>query len=153
MTLKFIAFFQYFLIIEYSYRFLILGAVPASASCLTSIFEKDKGNAVVLVVGGAQEAFYSRRGKYEVNLKKRKGFVKVALKTGTSLVPVITFGETDLYEQVIFKENSFLDKLQAFLKKVLGIAPVIFYGQFGVVPFRKPLNVVGKKFFFSLLIN
>jgi 1-acyl-sn-glycerol-3-phosphate acyltransferase len=39
-------------------------------------------------------------GNYSLTLQKRKGFVKVALQTGASLVPVIAFGENDLFDSV-----------------------------------------------------
>lgn len=39
-------------------------------------------NAVMVVVGGAQEAIYSRPRNYELVLKKRKGFVRLALRNG-----------------------------------------------------------------------
>lgn len=39
-------------------------------------------NAVVVMVGGAQESLYSRPDNYVFVLKKRKGFVKIALRTG-----------------------------------------------------------------------
>ncbi|EEB16858.1 Diacylglycerol O-acyltransferase, putative [Pediculus humanus corporis] len=124
------------------YCFLI-GALPASAACLNHFFnKKKKGTALALMVGGAQEAFYSQPGVYKINLKQRKGFVKIAYKNGASLVPSISFGEPDLYEQVTFSEGSFLKKVQMQFKKATGVAPLIFHGQFGLMPHKKPLNVV-----------
>ncbi|CAF5165289.1 unnamed protein product, partial [Rotaria magnacalcarata] len=32
-------------------------------------------------------------------LKSRKGFIQLALKYGASIVPVISFGENELYER------------------------------------------------------
>lgn len=39
-------------------------------------------NAVAILVGGAQEALDSHPGKYILTLKNRKGFVKMAIRTG-----------------------------------------------------------------------
>lgn len=43
---------------------------------------KGSGNAVFVVVGGAAEALLCRPGVSTLYLKQRKGFVKLALKTG-----------------------------------------------------------------------
>jgi hypothetical protein len=40
------------------------------------------GNAAIIVVGGAEEALEANPGKYNLKLKDRKGFVKMAIKTG-----------------------------------------------------------------------
>lgn len=39
-------------------------------------------NAIGIVVGGGKEILYSRPGKYDILLKNRKGFIKLALETG-----------------------------------------------------------------------
>lgn len=44
-------------------------------------------------VGGAQESLNAKPGHYQIVLKKRKGFIKLVLQTGASLVPVFSFGE------------------------------------------------------------
>lgn len=48
---------------------------------------------VILSVGGAQEALNSKPGQYKIVVKKRKGFIKLCIVTGASLVPVFSFGE------------------------------------------------------------
>lgn len=40
------------------------------------------GNAVVIVVGGAAESLDAHPGSYTLTLKDRKGFAKIALRTG-----------------------------------------------------------------------
>lgn len=69
-------------------------------------------NAVIVLVGGAKEAFYSRPGNYQIILKSRKGFIKIALKTGASLVPVFSFGEVDVYEQPNRDPDSWFTRFQ-----------------------------------------
>ena len=46
--------------------------------------------------GGAAEALDAHPGKLELTLRKRKGFVRIALQTGASLVPSLAYGENDL---------------------------------------------------------
>jgi len=127
---------------------LSIGSLPASATCMKYILTSFKGKALALMVGGAQEAFFTKPGQYQIYLLKRKGFVRIALQTGTSLVPVITFNEPELYDQITKPEGSWFKKTQEFVKNMTGIAPVIFVGRgifqysYGIVPHRKPLYVV-----------
>ena len=44
--------------------------------------KQGKGNAAVIVVGGAAESLDAHPGQYTLTLQKRVGFVKMALKTG-----------------------------------------------------------------------
>ncbi len=59
-----------------------------------------KGLAVVLVVGGASEALNFDHEKISLVLNKRKGFIKLAIRFGVSLVPTFSFGEAFIYHQV-----------------------------------------------------
>ena len=45
--------------------------------------------------GGATEALYAYPGKNTVVLKKRLGFVKLAIQKGASLLPAYSFGENN----------------------------------------------------------
>lgn len=49
-----------------------------------------------------------------------KGFVKVALKSGANLVPVLGFGENDLFQRVQVSKGSLLWRLQTLSKQVGG---------------------------------
>ncbi|CAB0005777.1 unnamed protein product [Nesidiocoris tenuis] len=129
-----------------------LGLVSSSKRSLLNVLgSEEKGRAIALMLGGAQEALYAKPGSYKTVLKKRKGFIKIALRTGASLVPVYAFGENDLYDQLSNPPGSFLFKVQEFVKKVTGFAPVIPLGRgvfqysFGLIPQRRPIHtVVGK---------
>jgi 2-acylglycerol O-acyltransferase 2 len=43
---------------------------------------KEKGRILTLVVGGAAESLFAHPGLNRIVLKNRKGFVRIALKTG-----------------------------------------------------------------------
>ena len=69
------------------------------------------------------------------------------------LVPVFSFGENELYKQVLNPRGSFLRRIQDQVRGWLTFAPVIFYGRgifqynFGFLPFRRKITTVGKGFF------
>eukprot|EP00501_MAST-03F_sp_TOSAG23-6_P002561 GSMAST32.ASY1.ANO1.2702.1 assembled CDS len=71
------------------------GVVDASRYVAQGVLAS--GKSLVLVPGGASEALYSKPG---VLLKKRFGFITLAMETGASLVPVYSFGETDTYDTI-----------------------------------------------------
>jgi Diacylglycerol acyltransferase len=51
------------------------------------------GSAITIVVGGAEESLHARPGVLELVLKKRHGFIRMAIETGSLLVPILSFGE------------------------------------------------------------
>ncbi|XP_031338064.1 2-acylglycerol O-acyltransferase 2-A-like isoform X2 [Photinus pyralis] len=126
-----------------------LGGCCSSADSINWILSQpDGGKAAILAVGGAAESYNCRPGQYRVVLKNRKGFVKLAIKNGAPLVPVISFGETDLFSQVPSPEGSVIRYIQEFIRKLIGIAPALPLGRgffqysFGLVPQRKPVTTV-----------
>ncbi|XP_045468411.1 2-acylglycerol O-acyltransferase 1-like [Harmonia axyridis] len=128
---------------------IMLGLVPTSKECLDQKMGKPGGgNISVLIVGGAEEAFHCNPGVHSIVLKNRKGFIKVALRNGCPLVPVYSFGENEVYGQYEFEEGSIIRKLQRKLKELTGVAFVLCKGRgffqysFGIVPYRRPINVV-----------
>ncbi|XP_013415565.1 2-acylglycerol O-acyltransferase 1 [Lingula anatina] len=137
--------FQFPLHREY---FMTSGACDCTKESLEYLLTHGKGNAPVLVVGGALEALNAHPGKYSLNLSHRKGFVRMAMKLGVPLVPVFSFGENDLFVQVNNPPGSFLRRLQETLMKYCGFSLPAFHGRgvfnytFGIVPFRKPVNTV-----------
>ncbi|KAH8372647.1 hypothetical protein KR009_001913 [Drosophila setifemur] len=107
-------------------------------------------NAVAILVGGAQEAMDSHPGQYVLTLKNRKGFVKMAIRTGSAIVPSFSFGEVDIFDQVANPPDSLLRKFQDFVKKLTGVSPLIPVGRgffnytFGFLPYRRRIvQVVG----------
>ncbi|XP_036975355.1 2-acylglycerol O-acyltransferase 3b isoform X1 [Acanthopagrus latus] len=128
------------------FREYIMGAglCPVSKPSLVHLLSKSgKGNAVVIVIGGAAESLSSSPGANTVVVRHRKGFVRMALEFGADLVPVYSFGENELFQQVIFSDGSLGRRLQDLFKKIVGFAPCLFVGErLAVMPYRTPITTV-----------
>lgn len=93
-----------------------------------------------------------------VYVRHVRGLAQLALKHGVALVPVITFGENDLYEVICDEELPFSKRCFKFLTKkfVIGHQNHMpnFYGRGweGWLPLRKPITtVVGEPIIVSKL--
>lgn len=146
LTLK-----QYFFMPLLRDYLLSMGACAVSDKSINFLMSNPKGgNAAVLVVGGVKEIINYKCGEYRLELKKRKGFIKLAFKNGSPLVPMFSFGENDIYDVVNNSEGSLFRMFQGWIKNVTGFVPVIPLGRgffqysFGLLPHRKPINIVGK---------
>lgn len=64
-------------------------------SC-ANILSHGPGHAITIVVGGAAESLSAHPGTADLTLRKRFGFIKMAIKEGADLVPVFSFGENDV---------------------------------------------------------
>eukprot|EP00997_Jenningsia_sp_PLL12_P006100 NODE_2646_length_888_cov_145.514899_g2178_i0.p1 GENE.NODE_2646_length_888_cov_145.514899_g2178_i0~~NODE_2646_length_888_cov_145.514899_g2178_i0.p1 ORF type:complete len:241 (+),score=9.23 NODE_2646_length_888_cov_145.514899_g2178_i0:26-724(+) len=87
------------------------------------------GCNIGLIPGGFQEATLYRRGEHNVYLKKRKGFIKYALKYGYSIQPVYVFGE-----ELTFWTVQWLPTKIAFWLNSYNIPTYLFMGRFFFMP-------------------
>jgi 2-acylglycerol O-acyltransferase 2 len=107
-----------------------------------------QGRAVTIVIGGARESLEAQPGHLRLILNGRKGFVKMALRTGADLVPVIGFGENDLYDQLSPKMHPMVHKVQMIFLKVFKFTVPALHGRgllnydVGLMPYRRPVNIV-----------
>lgn len=104
----------------------------------------DEGISPVICPGGVQEVTLMENDQECVlYLKKRLGFIKLALQYGYPLVPVFSFGLHNSFTYVSPK-----GKLMAALGRTMGFLPMAFFGVFGLpLGPAKPVdyvNVVGK---------
>lgn len=112
------------------------------------IFAQGMGRAITIVVGGARESLDAQPHSLKLVLKRRKGFVKLAINTGADLVPILAFGENELYDQLDVVEHPFVHKAQLIVKKILGFTVPLFHARgvfnydYGLMPYRRPVNVV-----------
>lgn len=140
--------YQFYFPINREYA-MALGICSCSRESMEWLLTKEgTGNAPVLVVGGATEALEARPGSFSLTLSNRKGFTRLALQHGAELVPVFGFGENDLYDQMANPSGSLLRRFQTTMTKLFSFSPPIFHGRgifnynFGIFPYRRPLNVV-----------
>ncbi|XP_077553015.1 2-acylglycerol O-acyltransferase 2-like [Haemaphysalis longicornis] len=132
--------------------FLACGVCSSSRESLDYILSsKTPGKAAVIVVGGASEMALARPRRYTLFLTRRKGFIRVAMKHGTPLVPVFTFGEIDILDQAEVSSDSWLGRILALIRRLFGYTLPLFWGRgffqynWGLVPHRKRIvTVVGK---------
>lgn len=105
---------------------------------------KEAGHGIAVVVGGAREALYSHPGRYEIILEERKGIFKLSVEENVPIIPVFSFGDVDLYDQIILPWPVSL--LQRLSMKFFGFSMPMPTGRFGtILPFRRRLfTVIGK---------
>uniref|UniRef100_A0A8C3WTD0 Acyltransferase n=1 Tax=Catagonus wagneri TaxID=51154 RepID=A0A8C3WTD0_9CETA len=132
---------------EYLMLFGICSVSPDSLDFILS--RSQRGQAVAIVVGGAHEALYAISGSHCLTLRNRKGFIRLALRHGASLVPTYSFGENDIFKIKAFAPGSWQFQLQVTFRKFTGFPPCIFWGRSlfsaklcGLQPFAKPLTTV-----------
>eukprot|EP01059_Diplonema_ambulator_P019115 TRINITY_DN3193_c0_g1_i2.p1 TRINITY_DN3193_c0_g1~~TRINITY_DN3193_c0_g1_i2.p1 ORF type:complete len:490 (+),score=139.71 TRINITY_DN3193_c0_g1_i2:50-1471(+) len=121
----------------------------ASRKTLMNLLRGKPGDSALLVVGGAEESLDAAPGTSKLILKKRKGFVRIALQTGAALVPCFSFGENDTYRSVNPSPET-RSKLK-WIQTKLGFAIPLFMGRgifnytFGFLPHRRQItSVVGE---------
>lgn len=58
----------------------------------------DEGQSLTVCLGGVKEILYTETNRMKLSIKNKRGVFKLALETGTPLVPVISYGENELFE-------------------------------------------------------
>ncbi|KAG8891818.1 diacylglycerol O-acyltransferase 1 [Tulasnella sp. 403] len=130
---------------------LYLGVCSVSKKSCINILSAGAGAAITIVIGGATESLNARPGTADLTLKRRLGFIKVAIQQGASLVPVFSFGENDIYDQLSNEKGTTVYKIQKNFQKIFGFTLPLFHGRglltynVGLLPFRHPIvSVIGK---------
>lgn len=95
------------------------------------------GKSILVYPGGEKEQMMTQRGRNQIYLKERKGFVKLAIESGSPLVPIYAFGEADL-----FTHHSFLLSARKWMVQKFKVAIPLISGSFGVVPYQVPVSLV-----------
>ncbi|KDE09727.1 hypothetical protein MVLG_00129 [Microbotryum lychnidis-dioicae p1A1 Lamole] len=130
---------------------LALGICSVSMKSCQNILKQGPGSALTIVVGGAAESLSAHPGTANLTLRRRMGFIKLAMRQGADLVPVFSFGENDIFEQMPNERGTKLYKMQKKFQTAFGFTLPIFHGRgifnynLGILPYRHPIvSVVGR---------
>lgn len=100
-------------------------------------------NVLTLLPGGIAEMFYGI-DEEQIILSKRKGFCKIALQTGASLIPCYTLGANQIYNRY-WGPDSFMAKLSSKIQTSLVFWTDRFGIPFGIIPNKvKIILLIGK---------
>mmetsp|Transcript_30617 Transcript_30617/g.46694 ORF Transcript_30617/g.46694 Transcript_30617/m.46694 type:complete len:394 (-) Transcript_30617:357-1538(-) len=109
--------------------FLQFPYIDASRKCASKALAQ--GQSLYIIPGGEEENVLTHYGKDIVVLKKRKGFIRLALSYGADLVPVFGAGTTDTF--VTYPE---LFGIRKWLQKRFRISMELYRGRwFTPLPF------------------
>jgi len=115
-----------------------LGLRPVSRQLMDRLLSQ--GKSVILNPGGVQECCeMERTGSETVYLKKRHGFVRMAMKHGAPIVPVFAFGQSETYRW--YRPHWF--GLTKAIARQVGAVPMAMWGRWGTpLPLQAPVDVV-----------
>jgi len=124
------------------------GCASVSRQSCENILKKGPGHSVIIVVGGAGESLNARPGVYDLVLRKRLGFIKLAVRNGACLCPVFSFGENDIWDQADNPKGGKIWKFQKTMQKLSGWTMPLFHGRglfnydYGALPHRRPITTI-----------
>jgi len=87
-----------------------LGFIPAEYAPMKRVLEG--GESLSVTLGGIREILECTPGSLRLTLSRRQGVFRLALETGTALIPVLVYGETELYTPM---RGVWLDSIQKAL--------------------------------------
>ena len=121
-----------------------LGMDPISKRRMRRLL--DAGRTVLLIPGGVAECLEMRHGVETIYLRRRFGFVKLAIQTGAGLIPAFTFGQRDTYNYWRLGPPLCPPSVAAAIARVIKMAPMFFWGKWGTfLPQQVPMHtVIGK---------
>jgi len=105
-----------------------IGQMPASMDNAEAAL--DDGCSVLLYPGGAYEVFRPWKDRNRIAFKGRKGFIRLALKTGVPVVPVVGHGGHET--TIVLTRGERLAKLLSLDKVRMDGAPLLFQLPWGI---------------------
>jgi 1-acyl-sn-glycerol-3-phosphate acyltransferase len=115
---------------------MLFGMVDASRETLAATLKE--GTSIAIHIDGEAGSLACYKGFESAVLENRKGFVALALSTGSPIIPAYCFGLSDCYECV-----HALRPLQKFLHRKFRLGLPLFYAlPYVLLPYRRQLTMV-----------
>jgi 1-acyl-sn-glycerol-3-phosphate acyltransferase len=111
-----------------------LGLVPASEGNADRAL--DAGSSLLVYPGGAHEAFRPWRDRNRIDFAGHKGFVKLALRRGLPVVPVVGHGGHET--MVVVDRGEWLAEKMGMQRMRVGVCPILVQLPWGLSPAAFP---------------
>ncbi len=89
-----------------------LNFIPSNYTSMKSALEN--GESLSVCLGGVREILYTEPKSMKLSIKNKRGIFLLALETGTPLIPVISYGENELFD---LTDSKWILKIQEALVK------------------------------------
>ena len=111
-----------------------MGSVPASQANADRIL--DRGHPVMIYPGGDSEDYRPWTERHLVELKGHTGFVRLALRHGVPVVPLVAHGSHDAI--IVLTRGETLAKRLGFDRLRINVMPVVLGPPWGIAPVQLP---------------
>jgi 2-acylglycerol O-acyltransferase 2 len=108
-------FYHYFPVIGDIMRH--LGSIPSDSGSITKTLQK--GDSVSVMLGGVREMLHAQGTHVKLYIRNRTGIFRIALETGKPLVPVLTYGENEMFPR---SDAWWATTLNQYLHEYMGMA-------------------------------
>ncbi|KAL9968829.1 hypothetical protein ACROYT_G020966 [Oculina patagonica] len=85
---------------DYMGRSPIFRDIAMAVGAVNVLTQQGPGHSVAIVIGGVSDALNTNANSYVLTVERRRGFVKLALETGSPLVPVFGFGQNNVFRRL-----------------------------------------------------
>jgi 1-acyl-sn-glycerol-3-phosphate acyltransferase len=111
------------------FRWLIpkIGAIPADPEIAQEALEQDY--SLLIYPGGEKESFRPYKDRKIVDFYQRKGFIRLALKTGVPIIPIVSIGAHESYV-ILHRGEEIAERLGLKEKYNLHGVPITFRSLF-----------------------
>lgn len=99
------------------------------------------GTSCSIWPGGIAELFLSSPHNEILYIRSRKGFAKLALQTGVTIVPYYVFGNNHMFNSI--NDDSGKDNMLSRISRKLGASIVLFWGRYYLpIPYNTQVTIV-----------